>query len=183
MTERKPPEMGFGSWVDQQVRAAQERGVFDDLPGAGKPLPGIDGPYDDMWWVKQKIRSEGLSTEALLPTPLALRKEVERLPETVRGLTTEQSVRRTVQDLNQRIAEWLRAPTGPWVPVRPVRTEDVLEQWRAERSAPGPCAGPERVDAGPERADHAGPEADRAVRRPGWWQRLRDRVTARRGRH
>lgn len=174
MTERKPPEMGVGSWVDEQVRAAQERGVFDDLPGAGKPLPGIDGPYDEMWWVKQKIRSEGLSTEALLPTPLALRKEVERLPETVRGLTTEQSVRRTVQDLNRRIAEWLRAPTGPWVPVRPVRTEDVLEQWRAERSAPGPG------DAGPERDDA---EADRTRRRPGWWRRLRDRVAARRGRH
>jgi hypothetical protein len=29
----------FESLLDRQIRAAQERGEFDDLPGAGKPLP------------------------------------------------------------------------------------------------------------------------------------------------
>ena len=39
MTERKPPGMSFTSWIDQQINEATERGLFDNLPGAGKPLP------------------------------------------------------------------------------------------------------------------------------------------------
>ena len=39
MSERKPRGVSFESWVERQVREARERGAFDDLPGAGKPLP------------------------------------------------------------------------------------------------------------------------------------------------
>ena len=39
MTERKPREISFTSWIDRQINEAQERGDFDNLPGAGKPLP------------------------------------------------------------------------------------------------------------------------------------------------
>ena len=38
MTERKPQSMSFKSWIDQQIADAEKRGVFDNLPGAGKPL-------------------------------------------------------------------------------------------------------------------------------------------------
>ena len=38
MTERKPQSMSFTSWIDQQIADAEKRGVFDNLPGAGKPL-------------------------------------------------------------------------------------------------------------------------------------------------
>ncbi|MDX6418598.1 MAG: hypothetical protein QOG28_3218, partial [Trebonia sp.] len=38
MTERKPPQMKFSTWIDQQIADAERRGVFDDLPGKGKPL-------------------------------------------------------------------------------------------------------------------------------------------------
>jgi len=41
-----------------RIREAQDRGVFDDLPEAGKPLPGIDEPYDSRWYVKRKLRDE-----------------------------------------------------------------------------------------------------------------------------
>jgi DnaJ family protein C protein 28 len=33
------------SWIDQQIREAQERGEFDDLPGKGKPLDLASNPY------------------------------------------------------------------------------------------------------------------------------------------
>ena len=46
MTERKPPGMDFSSWIDQQIEEAAKRGAFDDLPGAGKPLPNR-GESDD----------------------------------------------------------------------------------------------------------------------------------------
>jgi hypothetical protein len=38
MTERKPSGMSFTSWIDQQINEAKERGLFDNLPGEGKPF-------------------------------------------------------------------------------------------------------------------------------------------------
>ncbi|WP_205857130.1 DUF1992 domain-containing protein, partial [Phytoactinopolyspora endophytica] len=84
MTERKPGGMSFESWIDKQIREAEERGEFKDLPGAGKPLTNLGRSNDEMWWIRRKIEDEGLSAEDALPTPLRLRKEISRLPETVR---------------------------------------------------------------------------------------------------
>lgn len=137
------PLSRFESVVDEQIRKAQKRGDFDDLPGSGQPLPGWGGQDDEHWWLREYVRREGLSTEALLPTSVQLAKQVERLPETVRELATEQEVREVVRELNRRIAEHLRAPSGPNVPVRPVRADDVVAQWRAGRPAPAePPPGP-----------------------------------------
>src|SRR5205823_1628599 len=98
-------------------------------------IPGLNEPYDEMWWVRNYLRREGLSTEDLLPTPLRLRKEISRLPETVRALPTERDVRDAVADLNRRIAAHVRAPSGPQVHVAPVNADDVVRRWRAERQA------------------------------------------------
>jgi Domain of unknown function (DUF1992) len=132
MTERKPPGYSFETWVERQIREAMERGEFDDLPGAGKPIPDLSAD-DENWWIKRKLRQEGVSAEAALPTPLRLRKEIERLPETVRGLATERAVREVVADLNRRILEWVRAPVGPAVVVVPVDAEHVVARWREDR--------------------------------------------------
>src|SRR5580693_10542246 len=83
MTERKPPEISFVSWIDQQINEAAERGAFDNLPGAGKPLPRGGEAADGQAWLRNYLRREGVSTEELLPVPLRLRKEVERLTGTV----------------------------------------------------------------------------------------------------
>ena len=60
-------------WLDAQVRDAMARGEFDNLPGAGKPIPGLDKPHDPDWWVKKLIERENIS--GVLPPALALRKE------------------------------------------------------------------------------------------------------------
>ena len=52
MTERKPPGVGFETWVERQIREATERGEFDNLPGAGKPVADLDKPHDELWWIK-----------------------------------------------------------------------------------------------------------------------------------
>jgi DnaJ homolog subfamily C member 28 len=44
MTERKKPG-DWESWVDQQIREAQERGAFDNLPGRGQCLDLTPNPY------------------------------------------------------------------------------------------------------------------------------------------
>jgi hypothetical protein len=148
VTERKPTGMNFESWIDKQIREATERGEFDNLPGAGKPLPGAGKPYEEQWWLKNYLQREGLSGEALLPAPLQLRKQIERLPETVSGLRTEREVREVVARLNREILDWLRAPTGPQIPVTPVSADDVVERWRADRPAV-PVVRPETADPAP----------------------------------
>src|ERR1035438_10754975 len=91
MTERKPPEISFTSWVDRQINEATERGAFENLPGAGKPLPNR-GRADDQAWLRDYLRREGVSAEDLLPVPLRLRKEIERLTGTVRELHSRHEI-------------------------------------------------------------------------------------------
>ncbi|OLT21111.1 hypothetical protein BJF78_08605 [Pseudonocardia sp. CNS-139] len=92
--------------------------------------------------MRQFVQREGLSSDLLLPTSLQLRKEVQGLPETVHDLPTEADVRAAVSDLNRRIAEWLRAPSGPRVPLRPVDVDAVVAAWADARPAPAPPATP-----------------------------------------
>ena len=63
----------YESAVEKAIREAQERGQFDNLPHSGKPLPGLDGPDDELWWVRNYVRREGLSGEEFLPESLLLR--------------------------------------------------------------------------------------------------------------
>jgi hypothetical protein len=38
--------------AEMRIRAAMEEGCFDNLPGQGRPIAGIDEPYDPLWWVR-----------------------------------------------------------------------------------------------------------------------------------
>jgi DnaJ-like protein len=121
----------YESLIDQQIRMAQERGDFDDLPGLGKPLPGRGTQDDEQWWLKGYLSREGISTDALLPTSLRLARQVERIDETVRKLPSEQAVRAAVAELNRQIADYLRAPSEPHVPIREVDADAVVQRWRS----------------------------------------------------
>ena len=170
MTERKPQGMSFKSWIDQQIADAEKRGVFDNLPGAGKPLdlkPEGGGDYGQAW-VRDYARREGVPPEEFLPTPLRLRKEIERLTEAVGEMRSEQEVRDTVGDLNRRILEWRRFSEGPPVFVRLVNKEEMLDRWRSAQTAKR--ARPPAWSA----ADPA-PEAPRGRREWRWWRHGRVR--------
>lgn len=135
MTERKPPGISFTSWIDQQISEAAERGAFDGLPGAGKPISRRRDADDGQAWLRDYLRREGVPTEQMLPTPLKLRKELERLSETVRDLRSEQEVRQAIAELNQRIIDWRRIPLGPPLFVPLADEEAVLDGWRDGRPA------------------------------------------------
>lgn len=137
MTERKPKGTSFTSWIDQQIADAEKRGVFENLPGAGKPLnlkPTGDGDYGQAW-ARDYARREGGSPDEFLPTPLKLRREIERLAEAVGEMRSEAEVRETVGELNRRIVEWRRIPVGPPVHVRLVNVDDMVARWHAARAA------------------------------------------------
>jgi len=66
------------------------------------------------------------------PPLLALRKEVEDLPQRLARETTESSVRLHVADLNDRIVTARNAPSdGPQIKVDTVDVEGVVRAWRA----------------------------------------------------
>jgi len=122
----------YESWVDRQVREAQERGEFDDLPGAGRPIPGLKRPHDPNWWVKGLIEREKIS--APLPPGLALRREVEQLPSALADVRDEAVARALVEDLNQRILDLRRRPPeGAPVFVPTVDVDAALRRWRESR--------------------------------------------------
>jgi hypothetical protein len=129
MTERKPPGVSFESWVDKQIREAEERGAFDNLPGAGQPLPDQGEPYDENWWVKEKLRREGVS---VLPPTLRLRKEAEDAHAEAMRAPSERVVRRIVGEINEKIREAIRRPLeGPPLNLVPFDVEVVVREWRA----------------------------------------------------
>ncbi len=126
MTERKPAGMPFETWIDKQIREAEERGAFKDLPGAGKPIPNLDD--DDMWWVKQLLRRENLS---YLPPTLALRKEAEDVLAAVPTAPSEAAVRTMITNLNEKIRAAIRVPPpGPPLNLLPLDVEEAVASWR-----------------------------------------------------
>jgi hypothetical protein len=119
----------FESWIDRQIREATERGEFDNLPGAGKPIPGLGGRPDENWWIKQKLEREDVH---LLPSSLSLRKEALGIQQTVADTATEEQVREIVEDLNARILDARRRGVdGPNVVIAIVDVERVVRAWRA----------------------------------------------------
>ncbi|HEY6743989.1 MAG TPA: DUF1992 domain-containing protein [Lapillicoccus sp.] len=151
-------------WVDRQIREARERGDFDNLPGAGKPLGDLGDPNDPDWWVRNYIEREKLDISGALPTPLALRKEAASFPESLADVRSEVQVREILEDFNHRVKiDRLRPAVGNLPPLlaRTVDVDEVVEQWRELRSAVAPPTTP-------------APVADEPVstRGPGWWRRL-----------
>ena len=131
----RPPhsEAHWESAVERQIREGMARGDFDNLPGKGKPLPGLDGRRDDDWWIKQKLEREKLS---YLPPALALRKEVEDARARIAAATCEAAVRHEVDTINARIREVnSRTIDGPPSTQMPLDVESAVARWRADSSA------------------------------------------------
>jgi Domain of unknown function (DUF1992) len=133
MTERKPPGVGFQSWVERQIQEAMERGEFDNLPGAGKPIADLDKPHDELWWIKDKLRRENLS---YLPATLALRKEAEDALAAALRARSETEVRRILAAINRKILDGNRkAASGPPLNLMPFDVERVVAGWRERQQS------------------------------------------------
>jgi hypothetical protein len=161
-------EASVASWyetrIDRQLREAQERGDFDNLPGVGKPLPNNGEEYDAEWWLKGLVRRESIAS-AGLPPALALRKEVEDLPKVLARKRTETAVRQVVTELNDRILLARRGPVdGPPVAVKPVDVDAVVREWRSARAAATAPPATTTDAVTPDSAAQRG-------RRSRWWSR------------
>jgi len=131
VTERKPPGVSFETWVEKQIREAAERGEFDNLPGAGKPLAWLKKPHDENAWLRDKLARENVT---YLPPSLALRKKAAQARAAAADAESEADVRRILDDVNAEIVAAIkRPPDGPPLNLAPFDVEHIVREWRAGR--------------------------------------------------
>lgn len=151
-------------WVDMQVRRAIERGDFDNLPGAGRPIRGLGATHDPDWWVRSLIEREQIT--GVLPPALALRKEDADFDSTLDAEVTEAAVREHVEDFNRRVVAARRQLLGgPPVVTRTRDADDEVAAWRARRTERQERLRRQRGQSG---AEESGPRSRRA-----WFSRSR----------
>ncbi|MFP3466028.1 DUF1992 domain-containing protein [Leifsonia sp. SIMBA_070] len=118
--------------VETAIQQAMRRGDFDNLPGAGKPLPGLTGTHDPDWWIRRKIEREQLT--GLGPPALRLRTEDAELEATLDRLGSEGAVREHLETFNRRIVEARRQLQGGPPVITPTRDVDAeVASWRERR--------------------------------------------------
>lgn len=104
------------STVEEQIRRAIEAGLFDNLPGKGKPLSLEQNPFEDPEWrlAHHLLRSNGFT----LPW-IERRREIE---------ASIQSAR----DSLRRAAAWRRASKRGTIPAAlpEIEWEQAVEQFR-----------------------------------------------------
>jgi hypothetical protein len=118
------------SLAEKAIREAIERGEFDNLPGAGKPL-NLSRSGDPEWWVKNLVEREG---DVPLGGAVSLRREAEGFPESLADMPHEVAVRAVLEDFNARVvADWRRPQVGKGTPVvaRKVDVDAMVERWKA----------------------------------------------------
>ena len=146
-------------WVDQQLRIAMERGDFDNLPGAGKPIKDLGAQHDPDWWLKRLIEREKIS--GVLPPALQLRKDDAELDARLDRHTADSEVRRLLEEFNARVMKARYTPVdGPPLVTMPRDVEAEVVRWRERRQA---------SRATGRRDVHVPPTPPPAKRR--WWRR------------
>jgi hypothetical protein len=149
-------------WVDQQIRLAMERGEFDNLPGAGKPIADLGVEHDKDWWLKKLIERERIT--GVLPPSLQLRKDDAELDAQLDRHTAESEVRRLLEDFNARVLKARYTPVdGPPLITQPRDVEAEVAAWRARAQ--------ERSRARREAAAAAQEASAPARERRRWWRR------------
>lgn len=144
-------------WVDLQVKQAMERGDFDDLPGAGKPIQDLGAHHDPEWWVKQLVEREKI---AVLPPSLQLRKDDAELDGKLDAMGAEREVREAVEEFNARVMKARYTPSeGPPLITQPRDVEATVAAWRERRAA--------RRTTAPAPPEPAAPRRRRWFRRRG----------------
>ncbi|WP_342022085.1 DUF1992 domain-containing protein [Arthrobacter citreus] len=151
--EAKRRKISAADKANYLIRDAMNRGEFDNLHYAGKPIPGLDDPDPD-WWIKRLIKRENIS--GLGPPALLLRVEDEDFDARLDRLPSESQVRDAVADFNSRVIEARRQLLGGPPVVTKLRDADAeVRAWRERRGLP-----PEPPVSGTAPAPDAEPPGD-----------------------
>ncbi len=114
--------------AERRIRQAREDGLFDDLPGRGKPIADLHKQRPPGWWGMRQVETERAKVAAetlhewLRPQRAALWR-----------LDTTAEVAARVAELNRRIADHNRRhPLGS---ANPLDVDRTIATWRRLRHA------------------------------------------------
>ena len=122
------------SWYDltcrsRRIREAMERGEFDNLPGAGRPLDlGVPG--------RELGRAPSRPGRPLgrAPGALGVRRQKQDIQRTLADVADEETAQAIIAHLNQRIAEANIIPwQGPMIITGRLDVDRTLAEWRRRR--------------------------------------------------
>jgi len=90
----------FEKIAEERIRLAMEEGVFDDLPGAGKPLS-----LDDDRMVPEELRMAArvLKNAGCVPPEVELHREIVSLRSLISSLDDDAERIRKIRELNFKI--------------------------------------------------------------------------------
>jgi DnaJ family protein C protein 28 len=93
--------------VDQQIREAQERGEFDNLPGRGKPIDLTPNPYDQGQELSFKILKDAGFAPEWIELDKSVRKKLQRVRAALAGQWRWRQAR--LGELAERSDSWAKA--------------------------------------------------------------------------
>lgn len=101
---------GFDKIVEERIRDAQRRGMFNHLEGAGKPLKP-----DEFANVPEELRLayKILKNADMLPPEIELKKEIIQTEDLLRGMGDTVEKYRTIKKLNFLILKLNSMRSGP----------------------------------------------------------------------
>ncbi len=116
--EQKRGPRDWESWIDQQIREAQERGEFDDLPGKGKRLDLTANPYAQDQELTFKILKDAGYAPEWIELDRAIRSRLDRARATLA---------RSWEWRQARLRE-LEGHAGRWAAVEQERASNTWQQ-------------------------------------------------------
>ncbi len=106
------------SWIDQVIREAQERGDFENLPGAGQPLDLKSNPYAQDRQLAFKVLKDAGYAPDWIELDKAIRRKLEKAREVLGRSWTWREARLT--ELAEKPDKWAEA-----------ERQRVLATWKA----------------------------------------------------
>jgi hypothetical protein len=91
---------GYDKIVEERIRAAQQNGEFDNLPGRGQPLPLEDDSHipEDL-----RIAYKILKNADCLPPEIQEKKEIRQLEELLASIPDEKERYKLIKKINYKI--------------------------------------------------------------------------------
>lgn len=127
MTTRREEKKDWASWIDEQIREAQERGQFDNLPGRGKPLDLTPNPHaGDREMAFKILRDAGYAPE-WIELDKAIRGKLERARTALARAWTrhQESTRKPWEPATSKLRSW-----RPPAPGSQMAAERSLAAWQ-----------------------------------------------------
>jgi hypothetical protein len=100
---------GFDKIVEERIRSAQLRGVFEKLSGSGKPLNLSDDAHipEDL-----RLAYKILKNADMIPPEVELKKEIRRTEDLLQGMVDEAEKYHIIKKLNFLIMKLNNMRTG-----------------------------------------------------------------------